>query len=71
MDIHRLVENECLRVASIFGADELNNRELLIDVQYQDLFKEDYTCLGRDIPVDFADMSSHKKPCRLVRKEHI
>jgi len=63
-----LVENECLRVASIFGTDELSNRKLLVDVQYEDIFGKEYVCLGRKIPVEYADLSSHSKPVRMVER---
>lgn len=66
--IQKLVENECLRVASIFGTDELKKRELLIDVQYQDVFGDEYECLGRKIPVDYMDLSNYSKPVRMVER---
>ena len=66
--IERLVENECLRVASIFGVDELKNRHMLIDTRFKDKFKESYECLGRNISVSFEDLSEHSKPCRLIVK---
>ena len=66
--IQVLVENECLRVASIFGTDELNNRELLIDLQYEDIFGNEYTCLGRKIPVDYVDLSHLSKPVRMLER---
>lgn len=66
--IQKLVENECLRVASIFGTDELNKRELIVDIQYKDLFGDEYECLGRKIPVDYLDLSHLSKPVRMVER---
>ena len=65
--IDKIVENECLRVASIFGVDELNNRTLLIDTQHQDKFGEEYDCLGRTIKVEYKQIDG--KPAKLIRKE--
>jgi hypothetical protein len=67
--IEKLVENECLRVASIFGTDELSNRKLLIDIRHEGKFGEEYTCLGRAIPVEYILLEDTIKQTRLVRKD--
>lgn len=60
LSIRKMMENECLRVASIFGADELANRVLIIDTRYKDEFTDSvFECLGRSIPVEYG-LLEHK-----------
>lgn len=66
--IRRLVENECLRVASIFGADMLNERVLVIDKQFEDEMGNVYECLGRKINITYTD-TPEGKPAKLVGRK--